>query len=57
MVRCEVPPGTTWTKVYEESGSSESVRPEAGWHVGMEKEGADAVVESAKDAFGPTVLL
>ena len=44
-------------KVNEEGGGSESVRPEAGWHIGVEEEGADAIVKSAKNAFCPTVLL
>ena len=44
-------------KVNKEGGSSESVRPEARWHVCMEEEGTDAMVKSAENAFSPTVLV
>ena len=56
-MRCKVPPGAIGTKVNEDGGSSESVGPEARWHVCVEEEGTDAIVKSAKNAFRPTILL
>lgn len=54
---CIVPARTARPKIEEKRCGSESIRPVAGWHVGMKEEGADAVVECAKDMFGATVLL
>ena len=57
MVRCIVPPWAARAKVKEERSSSECVRPETWRHVSMEQERVNAVVQSAKDAFGSSVLL
>ena len=52
-----VPAWATRADVNEEGGGGESVRPKATRHVCMEEEGADAIVEGAKDAFSLAVLL
>ena len=57
MVRCIVPQWTARAKVKEKRSSGECVRPETRRHISMEQERANAVVYSAKDAFGLTVLL
>ena len=57
MVRCIVPPWAARAKVKEKRSSGECVRPETRRHISMEQERANAVVQSAKDAFGSTVLL
>ena len=57
MVRCIVPPWTARAKVKEKRSSGECVRPETWRHISMEQERANAVIQSAKDAFGSTVLL
>jgi hypothetical protein len=49
--------GATRPNVKEESCGGEGIRPKAWWHVGMEQEGADAIVEGAEDAFSTTILL
>ena len=55
MVRCIVPPWAARAKVKEKRSSGEGVRTRR--HISMEQERANAVVQSAKDAFGSTVLL
>ena len=57
MVRCIVPPWAARAKIKEKRSSSECVRPETRRHVGMKQERANAVIQSAKDAFGSTILL
>ena len=57
MVRCIVPPWATRAKVKEKRSSGECVRPETRQHISMKQERANAVVQSAKDTFGSTVLL
>jgi hypothetical protein len=57
VVWCALPAGTIWLDVNEESGGGECIWPKARWHVGMEQECADAIVEGAEDAFGTAVLL
>jgi hypothetical protein len=52
-----LPVGATRPDVNEESGGGECIRPKAWWHVGMEQECADAIVEGAEDAFSTVVLL
>jgi hypothetical protein len=46
--------GTTVEKV---GGGGERFGPPLGWHGRMEENGADAIVESAKDALCLSVLL
>ena len=57
MVRCIVPPWAARAKVKEKRSSGECVRPEMRRHISMEQERTNTVVQSAKDAFGSTVLL
>ena len=57
MMRGVVPTDTTRTKVNKKCGGSKGIRPKPGWHVGVKQKSADAVIKSAKNAFGPTVLL
>ena len=57
MARCIVPSWAARAKVKEKRSSSECIRPETRRHMGMEQERPNAVVQSAKDAFGSTVLL
>ena len=57
VVWCILPTGATRPNVNEKSGSGEGIRPKAWWHVGMEQEGADAIVEGAENAFSAIVLL
>ena len=57
MVRCIVPPWAARAKVKENRSSGEGVRPETRRHISMKQERANAVVQSAKDTFGLTVLL
>ena len=57
VVRCKVSASTAGADVNEKGGSGKGVRPEARRHICMEKKRANAVVESAKDAFCSTVLL
>jgi hypothetical protein len=52
-----LPMGATRMNVKEESGGGEGIRPKAWWHVGMEQEGADAIVEGVEDAFITTIPL
>jgi hypothetical protein len=49
VVWCILPAGATRPDVDEESGGGECIRPKAWWHVGMEQECADAIVEGAED--------
>jgi hypothetical protein len=57
VVWCILPVGATRPNVNEKSGGGEGIRPKAWWNVGMEQEGADAIVEGAEDAFSMAVLL
>ena len=57
MVWRKVPAGATWTKINKEGGGSKSVAPEARRYVCMEEEGPDTIVNSAKDAINPSILL
>jgi hypothetical protein len=57
VVWCILPAGATMPDVNEKSGSGECIRPKAWWHVGMEQECADAIIEGAEDAFSTVVLL
>ena len=57
MVRCVVPPSMARANVDEEGGGGECIGPKRGWDIGMEQEGADTVVEGAKNTFGAAVLL
>jgi hypothetical protein len=57
VVWCVLPAGATRPDVNEESGGGECIRPKAWWHVGMEQECADAIVEGAEDAFSTAILL
>ena len=52
-----VPASTTRTKVDEECGGGQSVRPERGGNMVVEEEGADAVVEGTENTLGTAVLL
>jgi hypothetical protein len=57
VVWCVLPAGATRPDVNEESGGGECIRPKAWWHVGMEQECADAIIEGTEDAFSTAVLL
>ena len=57
MVGCILPTGATRSNVNEKSGGGEGIGPETWWHVGMEQEGADTIIEGAKNAFSAAVLL
>jgi hypothetical protein len=57
MVRRIVPTHAAGADVDEEGRHGESIWPEPWGHVGMKQKGAHAVIESAKNAFGATVLL
>jgi hypothetical protein len=57
MMRSEVAAGATWADIKKESGCGECVGPETRRHVGVKEEGANAVIESAEDTFGATILL
>jgi hypothetical protein len=57
VVWCILPAGATRPDVNEESGSGECIRSKAWWHVGMEQECADAIVEGAEDAFSTVIRL
>ena len=57
VMRRVVPTHAAGADVDEKGRHGESIRPEPWGHVCMEQKGADAVVESTKDAFGTTVLL
>ena len=57
VMRCKIPPWSAGSNVKENGCSSKRVRPEARRHVSMKQEHANAIVQSAKDAFGSTVLL
>jgi hypothetical protein len=57
VVWCILPTGATRPNVNEKSSGGEGIRPKAWWHVGMEQEGADTIVEGAENAFSTTVLL
>jgi hypothetical protein len=57
VVWCILPAGVTRPDVNEESGSGECIRPKAWWHVGMEQECADTIVEGVEDAFSMAILL
>jgi hypothetical protein len=57
VVWCILPAGATRPDVNEKSGGGECIRRKAWWHVGMEQECADAIVEGAEDAFSTAVLL
>jgi hypothetical protein len=57
VVWCILPAGATRPDANKKSGGGECIRPKAWWHVGMEQECADAIVEGAEDAFSTAVLL
>jgi hypothetical protein len=56
VVWCILPVGATRPDV-NESGGGECIRPKAWWHVGMEQECADAIIEGAEDVFSMAILL
>jgi hypothetical protein len=57
VVWCILPAGATRPDVNEKSGGGECIRPKAWWHVGMEQECVDAIIEGAEDVFSTAVLL
>lgn len=57
MMWCILPARATGANVDEKSSGGEGIRPKTWGHVGMKQEGADAIIEGAKDAFSATVLL
>ena len=52
-----VPAWASQADVDEEGGSGESVRPKPGRHVRVKQQRAVAVIKSAKDMLGTTILL
>ena len=56
-MRRVLPTHAAGADVDEKGRRGEGIRPEPWGHVGMEQKGANAVVESTKDAFSTTVLL
>jgi hypothetical protein len=57
VVRRVVPTHAAGADVDEEGRHGKGIRPEPWGHVGVKQNGAHAVIESAKNAFGATVLL
>lgn len=50
LVRCDCACGLTWVPIDKISGGGEGLRLERGWRIGMEKHGADAIIQRAQRA-------